>query len=93
MCSRVSKLQRTKGGTFFRDAVHNVWFLGPTRDHNPNGISSALSQHMEKTVFAQLTIITDGQTTLLTVKIGRIYIHSTAMWPKKTQMKSYSGST
>jgi len=37
----------------------NTWFLGPTRVHNPNGIS------IGSAVFAGLTSVTDRQTTLL----------------------------
>jgi len=34
----------------------NTWFPGPTRVHNPNGIS------IGSAVFARLTIVTDIQT-------------------------------
>ena len=44
----------------------NIWFLGPTRFHNPNGIS------INSAAFAGLTIVTDRptdrQTTLLRLK-------------------------
>ena len=52
----------------------NVWFLWPTRVHNPNGIS------IGSAVFTGLTIVTDHATP--SVKIHHIiYLCSTAMWP------------
>ena len=62
----------------------NTRFPGPTQVHNPNGmlIGSA--------IFAGLTSVTDRPTDRRTdhatrlVTIGRIYVHSTAMWPKNT---------
>jgi len=60
-----------------------VWFPGPTRILNPNGISIGLA------VFAGLTDVTDRQTetqsdrptdhATRSVTIGRIYVRSTAM--------------
>jgi len=38
---------------------YNTWFPGPTQVLNPNGIS------IGSAVFAGLTSVTDGQTTLL----------------------------
>jgi len=61
----------------------NTWFLGLTRVLKPNGISIGAA------VFAWLTSVTDRQTDRPTdhatrsVTVGRIYVHSTAMWPKK----------
>ena len=48
----------------------NSWFLGPTRVHNPNGIS------ISSAVFVGLTIVTDRQTDHATsVTMGRIYVY------------------
>ena len=57
----------------------NTWFPWPTRVLNPNGISIGAA------VFAGLTSVTDRPTDHATrwVTIGRIYVRSTAMWPKK----------
>jgi len=58
----------------------NAWFLGPTRVHNPNGIS------IDSAIFAGLTIVADRQTDHATsVTIRRIYVRSTAMRPKKNE--------
>jgi len=56
----------------------NMWFVGLTRVINPNGISIGAA------VFAGLTSVTDRLTDHATrsVTIGRIYVCSTAMWPK-----------
>jgi len=57
----------------------NTWFLWPTWVLNPNGISICSA------IFAGLTTMTDrpkGQVTR-SVTIGHMYLHSTAMWPKK----------
>jgi len=50
------KIAPSRGGS---EPQSNTWFPGPTRVLNPNGISIA------STVFAGLTSVTDGQTTLL----------------------------
>jgi len=61
----------------------NTWFPGPTQVLNPNGSSIGAA------VFAGLTSVTDRLTDRPTdhatqsVRIGRIYIRSTAMRPKK----------
>ena len=67
------------------EPLSNTWFLVPTRAHNPNGIS------IGSAVFAGLTSVTDRQTDQPTdrptdhatrsVRIGRIYVRSTAMRP------------
>ena len=41
------------------EPLSNTWFLGPTQVLNPNGIS------IGSAVFAGLTSVTDGQTTVL----------------------------
>jgi len=61
----------------------NTWFPGPTQVLDPNGSSIGAA------VFAGLTSVTDRQTdrqtTLLgSVRIGRIYVRSTAMRPNNT---------
>jgi len=63
----------------------NTWFLGPTQDRNPTGIS------IGSAVFAGLTTVTDRLTVRQTdsptdcatrsVTIGHIYVLSTAMRP------------
>jgi len=55
----------------------NTWFLGPTQVPKPNGNSIGAA------TFAGLTSVTDQQTDHATrsVRIGRIYIRSTAMRP------------
>ena len=55
----------------------NTWFPGPTQVLNPNGSSIGAA------VFAGLTSVTDRLTDHATrsVRIGRIYIRSTAMRP------------
>ena len=45
-----------------------TWFLGPTRALNPNGIS------IGEAVFAELTSVTDRQTTLYSVGNNRPHI-------------------
>jgi len=57
----------------------NTWFLRPTQVLNPNGSSIGAA------VFAGLTSVTDRTTDRATrsVRIGRIYVRSTAMRPKK----------
>ena len=57
----------------------NTSFLEPTQVLNPNGIS------IGSAVFAELTSVTDRPTDHATrsVTIGRIYVCSTAMRPKK----------
>jgi len=67
----------------------NTWFLGPIRVLNPNGIS------IGSAVLAGLTTVTDRQTDRPTdhatrsVRIGRIYVRSTAMRPNNNSaMKS-----
>jgi len=58
----------------------NTCFFGPTRVQNPNGIM------IGSAVFAGLTSVADRPTDHATrsVTIGRIYVRSTAMRPKKT---------
>jgi len=58
----------------------NTWFPGPTQVLNPNGSSIGAA------VFAGLTSVTDRPTDHATrsVRIGRIYVRSTAMRPKNT---------
>ena len=70
-----SKLPLPMGGS---GPPSNTWFLGPTRVHNPNGIS------IGSAVFAGLTSVTDRPTDRQTdrptdhatrsVTIGRIYV-------------------
>jgi len=71
--SSPSKLPLCMGGS---GPLSNTWFPGPTRFHNPNGISigSAVLQ-------GSLVWQTDRQTDHATrsVTIGRIYVRSTAM--------------
>jgi len=60
----------------------NIWFPGPTRVLNPNGISIGAA------VFGGLTSVTDRQTdrqihATRSVTIGRIYVSSTVMRPNK----------
>jgi len=57
----------------------NTWFPGPTQVLNPNSSSIGAA------VFAGLTSVTDRPTdhTTRSVRIGRIYVRSTAMQPKK----------
>jgi len=60
----------------------NTWFRGPSRVLNPNGIS------IDSAAFAGLTSVTNRPTDRRTdhatrsVTIVRIYVHSTATWPK-----------
>jgi len=56
----------------------NTWFAGPTQVLDPKGSSIGAA------VFAGLTSVTDRPTDHATrsVRIGRIYVHSTAMRPK-----------
>jgi len=62
----------------------NMWFLGPTLAHNPNGIMISLA------VFAGLTSVTDRQTDHATrsVTIGCIYVRSTVMQPNNNKVTS-----
>ena len=64
----------------------NTWFSGPTQVLNPNGSS------IGSAVFAGLTSVTDRPTDHATrwVRIGRIYVRSTAMRPKKFRSKILS---
>ena len=57
----------------------------PTQVLNPNGIS------IRSLVFAGLTSVTDRQTTLLgrSVTVGRIYVHSTVMWPSNMAVATF----
>jgi len=59
--------------------IFNTWFLGPTRDLNPNSISIGAA------VFVGLTSVADWQTDHATrsITIDRIYVCSTTMRPKK----------
>jgi len=63
----------------------NIWFPGPTRVLNPNGISIGW------VVFAGLTSVTDRPTDRQTdhatrsVTIGRIYVRSTALRPNNNK--------
>jgi len=68
------KLAHSRGGYGPRS---NIWFHGPTRLYNPNGISIGSAD------FAGLTSVTDRPTDHATwsVTIGRIYVRSTAMRP------------
>jgi len=56
----------------------NTWFPGPTQVLNPYGSSVGAA------VFAGLTSVTDRSTdyTTRSVRIGRMYVRSTAMRPK-----------
>ena len=58
----------------------NTWLPGPTQVLNPNGSSIGAA------VFAGLTSVTDRPTDHATrsVRIGRIYVRSTAMRPNNT---------
>ena len=59
----------------------NTWFPGPTQVLNPNGSSIGAA------IFGGLTSVTDRPTDHATrsVTIGRIYVRSTAMWPKNIE--------
>jgi len=59
----------------------NTWFPGPTQVLNPNGSSIGAA------VFAGITSVTDRPTDHATrsVRIGRIYVRSTAMRPNNKQ--------
>jgi len=65
--------------------LSNTWFPGPTRLLNPNGSSIAVA------VLAGLTSVTDRHTdrptdhTTRSVRIGRIYVRSTAMQPNNNK--------
>jgi len=63
----------------------NTWFLGPTRVLNPNGILTSSA------VFWGLTDVTDWQADHATgtVTIGRLYTHSTAMWPNNNNTSAH----
>jgi len=63
-----------------------TWFIGPTRLHNPNSISIS-SQPFLQMVTDRLI---DRQTTTLSITIGCIYIHSTAMRPSNNDNKRCS---
>jgi len=81
-CSTWTVLLYSRGGANVHPCLMHVCFLGPTRVHNPNGIS------IGSAVFAGLTIVTDRQTTRLrfrpSVEIGRIYVR-TAMRPNNVK--------
>jgi len=66
-------------------ASHLTRFLGPIRVNNPNSISIELADCL------RLTTVTDRQTdhTTWSVTVGRIYLSSTAMWPKMTSELYY----
>jgi len=57
--------------------LSNTWFSGSTRVRNSNGISIGAA------VYTGLISVTDRPTDHATrlVTIGRIYVHSTVMWP------------
>jgi len=61
----------------------DTWFLEFSGVLNPNGISIGAA------IFAQHTSVTERTTDHATrsVTIGHIYVHSTAMWPKKGNSK------
>jgi len=68
-----------------RYASHLTRFLGPIWVNNPNSISIELADCL------RLTTVTDRQTdhTTWSVTVGRIYLSSTAMWPKMTSELYY----
>jgi len=59
--------------------LFNTWFLGPT------GFHTQMASRLVQPFFAGLAIVTDKLTyrATLFVKTGRIYVHSTAMRPRK----------
>jgi len=73
MCSRVSKLQRTKGGTFFQDALYMVPWAHP-RPQPKRHLISIITAH-EKGGFCTAHD-RDRQTDHTTDCKNRLHLHS-----------------